>query len=460
MAGIMAEEKALEIAIIGGGIAGITLAMGLLSRNINVRVYERGPSFREIGAGIGFTPNAEWAMRVLDPRIHAAFKRVAVQNATDWFQWVNGYGHNTADAKEVLEELVYKMYLGKRGFEGCHRADFLDELVKMIPEGKVEFNRSLDSIVERGDGEKLQLRFRDGSSEKADAGRLKLPFICIRRTDSCNPAAVIGCDGIRSRVRQLILGEDNPASYPGYSHKYAFRGLIPMDNAKAALGIDKTSTRHMHLGLDAHVLTFPVAGGALLNVVAFVTDHEEWPYKDKLTAPANRTEAVEAFASFNPAVRAIMDLLPDKLDKWAVFDTHDHPAPTYVSGRVCISGDAAHASAPHHGAGAGFCIEDALVLAALINSAKMMVQESSKGKAELLRAAFDTYNTIRLERTQWLVKSSRFVGELYEWQDPKIGRETEKCGYEIEWRSYKIWNYDVDAMMRETAEEYKQRLKM
>ncbi|KAL9639041.1 MAG: hypothetical protein Q9164_001176 [Protoblastenia rupestris] len=436
MGSTMMDENSVEIAIIGGGIAGVTLALGLLSRNIKVRIFERGHSFREIGAGIGFTPNAEWAMKILDPRIHAAFKRVAAQNATDWFQWVDGYHHNSADPNDVDEEVIHKMYLGERGFEGCHRADFLDELVKMMPEGKVEFNKNLDSVVDRGDGEKLLLKFRDGSSEVADA--------------------VIGCDGIRSRVRQLILGEDNPASYPGYSHKFAFRGLIPMEKAKAALGDAKTQTRHMHLGIDAHALTFPVAGGALLNVVAFVTDAKDWPHKDKFTAPAEKTEVVDAFARFNPAVRAIMDLLPDKLDKWAVFDTYDHPIPTYTSGRICISGDAAHAAAPYHGAGAGFCIEDASVLAALIDTAGTI--ESGKGKAERVRAAFDTYNTIRRERTQWLVESSRFVGEMYEWQDPTIGRDAEKCSHEIDWRSHNIWDYDVGTMMRETADLFKANL--
>lgn len=170
MGDAVAEEKAMEIAIIGGGIAGVTLALGLLSRNINVRVYERGRSLREIGAGIGFTPNAEWAMRVLDPRIQAAFKRVAAQNANDWFRWVNGYSQNSVDGNDAHDELIYKMYLGKRGFEGCHRADFLDELVKMMPEGKLEFEKNLDSIIDRGDSEKLLITFRDGSSAEADAG--------------------------------------------------------------------------------------------------------------------------------------------------------------------------------------------------------------------------------------------------------------------------------------------------
>lgn len=172
MADTSAKEKTLDVAIIGGGIAGLTLALGLSSRNVNVRIYERGHSFREIGAGIGFTPNAEWAMRVLDPRIHAAFKRVAAQNANDWFRWVNGYSQNGAEdgVDGIHEDLIYKMYLGERGFEGCHRADFLDELVKMMPEGGVEFSKNLHSIDDRGDGEKLRLNFRDGSSEEADAG--------------------------------------------------------------------------------------------------------------------------------------------------------------------------------------------------------------------------------------------------------------------------------------------------
>jgi len=434
----MTDKDDVEVAVIGGGIAGVTLALGLLSRNINVRIYERGHSFREIGAGIGFTPNAEWAMKVLDPRIHGAFKRVASRNATDWFQWVDGYNHNTSDPNDVDEALIHKMYLGERGFEGCHRADFLEELVKMMPEAKVEFNKYLHSITDRDDGQKLVLNFRDGSTETTDA--------------------VVGCDGIRSRARQLILGEDNPASYPGYTHKFAFRGLLPMEKAKAALGDAKTQTRHMHLGPNAHVLTFPVAGGTLLNVVAFVTDPEDWHHGDRFTAPATKREVVDAFADFNPAVRAIIDLLPDDLDKWAVFDTYDHPMPTYVKGRVCVAGDAAHAAAPYHGAGAGYCIEDAAVLAALLDSVGTVGSESGKSKAQGIRAAFETYNTIRLDRARWLVESSRFVGEMYEWQDPEIGRDAEKCGKEIEWRSHRIWDYNIDEMMDETVKLFHKNL--
>lgn len=135
---------------------------------------------------------------------------------------------------------------------------------------------------------------------------------------------VIGCDGIRSRVRQLVVGEDNPASYPHYTHKYALRGLIPMTEAVAALGEAKCATRFMHLGYNAHLLTFPVALGSLMNVVAFVSDPQEWPH-EQMTSVASKQEAVEAFKDFGPTVRAVVGLLPDELSRWAVFDTVLHP---------------------------------------------------------------------------------------------------------------------------------------
>ncbi|EED22648.1 monoxygenase, putative [Talaromyces stipitatus ATCC 10500] len=435
----MIEARAIEVAIIGGGITGLTLALGLQKRNTNFHIYERAQSLREIGAGIGFTPNAERAMLALDPRIHEAFKSVASKNASDWFQWVDGFSGVNNDKDTVKEDLLFNMYLGERGFEGCHRAQFLKELVNHLPQGCVTFGACLDTIIDQGENERILLKFHNGTIAEADL--------------------VIGCDGIRSRVRQLILGENNPASYPAYTHKKAYRGLIPMEKALPALGESKVNTRLMHLGPDAHTLTFPVAGGKLMNVVAFVTDPGEWPYTEKLSAPAEKKSAIEGFSKFGGAVRTIMNLLPEDLDEWAIFDTYDHPASTYYHGRICIAGDAAHASSPHHGAGAGAGIEDVTVLATVIEVAQTTLLESpDKSRSGVLNAALATYNAVRLERSQWLVESSRILGEIYEWQYKPTGRDKKKCEEEVYWRSHKIWDYDIGQMLQETTEYYKQRV--
>ena len=225
-----------------------------------------------------------------------------------------------------------------------------------------------------------------------------------------------------------------------------------MEKARDVLGQWRTSTRLMHLGPNAHALTFPVALGTILNVVAFVTDPGEWQAKDgKLTAPACKSEAIQAFSAFSPVVRAIMDLLPEQLDKWAVFDTYDHPVPSYISGRLCLAGDAAHASAPHHGAGAGCGIEDNLALAVLLEAA---ARSDVSKRPSSVRTALQVYNSVRYERSQFLVESSRIIGEVYEWRETDCGTDYKKIAHEIDSRSHKIWDYDVDAMVGEALDQF------
>ncbi|RAH54465.1 FAD/NAD(P)-binding domain-containing protein [Aspergillus piperis CBS 112811] len=308
-------------AIVGAGIKGITLALGLMSRGIPVRVYERARDFHEIGAGIGFTLNAEWAMKVVGPHIHAAFKRVAMPNASDWFQWVDGFNESGTDPRETEEQLLFKIYLGERGFEGCHRAQFLGEPARLLPEDVVTSHKALDT--------------------------------------------------------------------------------------------------------------------------------------------GNKADVAAAFSHFGPTMRTIIDLLPDPIDQWAVFNTYDQPPDKYSRGTVCIAGDAAHAAAPHHGAGAGCGVEDAAVLCAVLDMAVKRVgatKGGSGGNAALITIAFETYDAVRCERAQWLVESSRIIGNLYEWQDNEVGADASKCHDEVYWRSHRIWDYDIDAMMRKTAKVFEARV--
>jgi salicylate hydroxylase len=114
----------------------------------------------------------------------------------------------------------------KIGQAGVHRAHFLDELVKLLPEDIAHFGKRFQSLEKGSDG-RWQIKFEDGSSATADA--------------------VIGCDGIKSSVRKWMYGADHPCSAPTYTHKYAYRALVPMKEAIDAIGEEKAMNACLHV---------------------------------------------------------------------------------------------------------------------------------------------------------------------------------------------------------------------
>ncbi|KAK7923029.1 salicylate hydroxylase [Apiospora marii] len=429
------RSSRLHVAVIGGGITGVTLALGLLKRGVDFTVYERASGIKEIGAGVGFSPNAEEALKLLDPRVHQAYKNVATPNGEDYFQWIDGYGS---------DEVIYKLHVGEQGFQGCRRSAFIEELAKLLPPENIKFSKEIDSIVDDGES-RVELKFKDGTSEMTDIA--------------------IGCDGIRSRVRDILVGKEYAASY---TQKFCFRGLVPMAKAQEKISPYRASTRFMYNGPNAHSITYPV--GEFLNVLLVVSDPDPWQAPDgKHTAFGPKDAAIRAFGDWQPSARAIVDLLPDDLDKWAVFDMLEHPAPYYARGSVAIAGDAAHATGPHLGAGAGFGMEDALALAGLLEAVDRQLpptfaitealsngggKPAAATKSELVHNALAAYHDVRYERTQWLIKATREASEMFQWQYEPVGNDPVKFGEEITRRFYQIWNYDVHGMVKEAVADF------
>ncbi|KAI0010493.1 hypothetical protein F4779DRAFT_639275 [Xylariaceae sp. FL0662B] len=419
----------IHVGIIGGGITGVILALGLQKRGVDFTLYERAPAFTEIGAGIGLSPNAERAMKVVDPEVYTVYKRIASSNdGEEYFTWVDGYRTNKVSAR---------LLVGVDSFQYGRRSDFLEAWSGLIHKEKVKFRKEIVSIIPKDDGG-VSLVFKDGTTEEADVA--------------------IGCDGIRSRVRQILLGEANPASYPCYTKKYCFRALIPMKDARAALGVERTTKRIMYNGPDTHSITYPVAFGQFLNALLVITDPSPWPTEDgKQIGRGDKAEAVRACQGWHTHMRALVDLFPKELDKWAIFDMLENPAPHYHQGSVAIAGDAAHASGPHLGSGAGFGIEDALVLANVLAAAnKKLDIEASKGKIKLCRDALAVYNSVRYDRTQWLVGASREAAALFQWQDETVGDDFEKFLPQISSHFHKIWDNDIDGMVKEALKTFEE----
>lgn len=158
------QPPPLHVAIVGGGIAGLCLGIGLQARGVDFTIYERAAGVQEVGAGIGLSPNAERAMRALAPAVHAAYEAAATPNGEDYFQWVGG-----------LDKVpLFRLFVGEGGFRGLRRSDFLEELIKALPPGRVRFGMRLRDVVlpeQDGDGDgAVLLRFEDGSTASADTG--------------------------------------------------------------------------------------------------------------------------------------------------------------------------------------------------------------------------------------------------------------------------------------------------
>ena len=247
------NPSAFSVAIVGGGIGGLSLALGLLRHpHIDVHVYESAPSFGEIGAGVAIGPNAQRALELISPAARAAFDKHATPNL--WPSKANNFAeHIVVGAAIISPNLMDQIQaLGIRarltaivslqgkgnnagevidgqknatGMQSVHRARFLDELVKGVPAQRAHFNKRLQKINESEAGP-VELCFKDGTTATADT--------------------VIGADGIHSAVREHLLGPE--AAKPRFSGSVCYRGIPTMDVAIEKLGAEYAQNSMMLCG--------------------------------------------------------------------------------------------------------------------------------------------------------------------------------------------------------------------
>jgi salicylate hydroxylase len=311
----------LRVAIVGGGIGGLSLLLGILyrdpdSENINPHLYESAPAFSEIGAGVGFGPNSIEAMKLIDPRLHATYYAIAAdaEPSTEdggekmlvWNHFYMGMdgkaAHDGSSGPNRFNagDRIVSVYNYNRK-KNVHRASFLDEMVRLLPggtgEGRVTFKKRLTELVDLGDAG-IEMQFTDGTSETADA--------------------VIGCDGVKSRIRQILLKGYWDVE-PRFTGKYAYRGLIPMNEAEKAIG-EMARNSHMMCGYGGHLVNFPVDKGRTLNVVAFRTKQDaKWDHDKEWVVPATIQDVLADYQDWREPVRSLLSTLK-KPDKWGLFE--------------------------------------------------------------------------------------------------------------------------------------------
>jgi len=421
------NHKQLPIAIVGGGLGGLGLAIGLLRHGIKVHIYEASPAFSEIGAGITFGNNATTALRLLDPRLLQGFMKHATfnmdperSNTFNTIRWGmderKQNGHKAGDFAFHQDD----KWCPKDSSDGLrmrgriHRARLMDEMVALLPPGITSFSKSFESIQELDNGV-LKLIFTDGSAALA--------------------SAVVGCDGIRSRVRNYVCGPEIQAKYAG---ECALRAMVPGNEAIQALGEELALNSQLYCGYGGYAVTYPVEHGKFINMVAMPQDgpsksiwnHEEW------TVPTNAEEIREKFKGWYPP---LIDLIARHHlpTKWALF-VLQHDAP-YFKNRVCLLGDSAHATTPHMGAGAGMAMEDAYILSHLI---------AAVGSTNDIEKAFRAYDALRRPRTQGCIKRSMDAALVYDFMVEEICDDMLKIEERLDCSFEWLWHEDLERQLQ------------
>ena len=328
-----------QLLIAGGGIGGLAAALACARQGWQVQLIERAPSFSEVGAGIQIGPNVvrllqAWGLGSALQQVAAFPARLRVRDG--------------ASGRE-LASLPLAGHMQERygaPYATVHRADLLALLH--------------DAVAPR-EGVTMHLGQRiQAYTTSADAVRVQTLQNDERPGLPLEGDALVGADGLWSRVREGLLADGAPR----LTGHLAYRALLPQAALPAALRSQDVSA---WLGPRLHLISYPVRGGDALNVVAFVHGAlpGAGPAADALAHWDHGTNAADLRAALAGCCAPLQDLVR-AVDAWRLWVLCDRPAlqaPTQMAqGRVALLGDAAHPMRPYLAQGAGMAIEDAEAL--------------------------------------------------------------------------------------------------
>jgi salicylate hydroxylase len=330
--------------VIGAGVAGLAVARALALRGAQVTVLEQAQTLEDVGAGIQISPNGAAVLRALG--LGAALDAASL-------------GNQAVVLRNAAGGRILRMDVADRDYRLLHRAD----LIRVLAQGARDAGVMLQLGVTVSD-------VADGCVTSS-AGQMAAPL-------------VIGADGVKSRVREVLCGRVAPF----FTRQVAWRAVIPGDGGAVEAEVFMASGRHL--------VSYPLRGGALRNIVAVEERGdwaaEGWSHRDD---PAHLRAA---FAGFCPRVLGWLEQVQE-VGIWGLF-RHPVAAHWHGAGMVLV-GDAAHPTLPFLAQGANMALEDAWVLA------------DALARHDTQAAGLAAYQAARMARTTRIVEAANRNARVY-----------------------------------------------
>lgn len=353
--------ETLPILIAGGGIGGLATAMGLARKGRRSLVLEKAPKLGEIGAGIQLGPNAFHAFDYLGVGDAARSMAVYIDRLVLM---------DAVSGREVTHVPLGEAFRARFGnpYAVVHRGDLHGVFLRSCQDNPlVELRTSTEVVGYQQDETGVTVRLGDGGSVRG--------------------AALIGADGLWSKVRAQVVGDGAPR----VSGHTTYRSVIPVERMPEDL---RWNAAALWAGPKCHIVHYPLSGWKLFNLV--VTYHNDAP-EPVAGQPVTAGEVRRGFEHIHERPRRIIEQGTD-WRQWVLCDRD--PTLKWQDGRVVLLGDAAHPMLQYFAQGACMAMEDAVAVARAVEH-----------HGDDLEAGFAAYRDGRVDRTSRVQLQSRLIGD-------------------------------------------------
>jgi salicylate hydroxylase len=389
----------MKIAIVGGGIGGLTAALALSQNPYDITVFERSAGIREIGAGVQISPNAGRLLHSLG--LGAAYSEISVNpHRVVLRRWEDD---SIIRATDLDESFISQHQVPLANVARNELVEIIGNAVAARANVTLKFSTHVVA-VEPGESSSVVL-FSDGSSQTFDI--------------------VIGADGIHSVVRPCVGGVDKPR----FSGSAAYRALVPR-SAVEDLPIDVTN----RMGPDRHVVSYFIGRNrSHLNLVC-ISPEDSWE-SESWTEQGTMEDLYSRFEGWSSDFLSLLGRVEEPVFRWALYDRE--PLEQWGIGTTTLLGDACHPMLPFMAQGSCQAIEDAVVLARCLSDV------STSDAASALRR----YEDARQGRTAQVQTSSLMNRDLFHMVDGQEQRDRDMI-FSISPPGMSIldWVYEYDAL--------------